>query len=158
MNRKPEIKVLGVYRLDVTPALLEAQFNELYGYDMTEQERRRVRTQCRNQLESVVLVETLIKKPDVNFSIADFTQKQPGLPRDSWQGAYLTHFLDFEGNVVLPCEDYGLPKVDCYRCAFFLHFFREGSPLLTSYGERFCPPVSTMSDRLQRLVPFMPVD
>jgi hypothetical protein len=35
---------------------------------------------------------------------------------------------------------------------------RWRAPLLTSYGEVSCPKMSEMPERLERLVPFLPVD
>lgn len=158
MIRKPEVQILGVHALQVTTQLVESQFRLLYDYAMSKEQASKARKQCRMQLNSVALIETLIKRPDEHFSVNDFAQVQPGLPRDSWQAPYLVRFLDAEGLALLECEDDATPRRDHFRCAFYLHFFQDGKPLITSYGERFCPQMSTMPDRLIQLVPFEPVD
>lgn len=125
---------------------------------MSKEQQLKARKQCRAQLNSVVLIETLIKRPDSHFSVNDFTQAQPGIPRDRWQAPYLVSFLDVEGTALIECEHGETPKRDYYHCAFYLHFFQDGKPLNTSYGERFCPEKTDMPERLKRLVPFRPVD
>lgn len=158
MTRKPEIQILGVHALSVSAQLLETQFQLLYGYPMSKEQASRARKECKSQLNSVALIETQIKRPDDHFSVNDFTQAQPGLPRDSWQAPYLVRFLNAEGLTLLECEDEATPRRDHFRCAFYLHCFQDGKPLITSYGERYCPQMSPMPDRLKQLVPFDPVD
>ncbi len=158
MSRKSEIHVIGVHALPVTVQLVDSQFELLYGYPMSTEQKAKARKLCRSQLKSVALIETLIKRPDERFTINDFVQSQPGLPRDRWQAAYLVRFLDAEGLALLECEDDETPQRDHYRCVFYLHYYEDGKPLMTSYGERFCPPISPMPDRLLRLAPFHPVD
>ncbi len=158
MSRKSEIHVVGVHALPITRQLVDFQFQLLYDFPMSEAQRSKARKQCRTQLKSVALIETQIKRPDDHFCVNDFTQVQPGLPRESWQAPYLVRYLDAEGLILLEYDDGKAPRRDHFRCAFYLHFFQDGKPLITSYGERFCPHRSSMPDRLKRLVPFEPVD
>ena len=158
MKLDPDIDIVGIYRLNVTPKLIAAQFDELYGYEMTDAQSQQAKRECTKQLKSVVLIETIIKNPDKRFSVRDFTQRQYGIPRDSWQAAYAETFLSLDGESVIKTRFGELPKIDCYRCAFFLHFFQDKAPLQTSYGDVECPATEPMPDRLERLAPFLPVD
>lgn len=154
MTRKPQIIVVGTYRLEVTKELVNAQFLNLYSYETDEKRRRIARKRTLDQLKSVALIETLIKFPDDRFSVSHFTQKNDLLPNSSWQAAYLEKFLDSDGVQLLECDLFQIPKRDVFRCAFYLHCYQATKPLMTSYGERFCPAIEDIPDRLKNLVPF----
>lgn len=157
MNRRP-LEVLGVYRLQVTPALLKRQMAELYPH-LTGAQRSRAKADCRRQLESVVLIEVLLKACDEKFSIMDFTQEQDGVPRSSWQAAWNHQYLTADGETLLETQGLSeIPRQKTFRCAFFLHFYQPAKTLRTSYGEFNCPPMEDMPARLAKLVPFAPVD
>lgn len=156
MNRRP-LEVLGVYRLQVTPALLKRQMAELYPH-LTGAQRNRARADCRRQLESVVLVETLLKACDERFDVCDFTQERDGAPRSTWQAAWNHRYLTADGETLLETQGFDVPRLKTFRCAFFLHFYQPAKTLRTSYGECNCPPVEDMPARLARLAPFTPVD
>jgi len=53
----PKVEVLGVYRWDVSDELLREQFETLYNRPMLPAEREDAEGQCREQLESIVLIE-----------------------------------------------------------------------------------------------------
>jgi hypothetical protein len=154
------IQVLGVYRLPVTPKLVSAQADELYGpaSKLSAVQRREAEREAREQLESVALIECLVLNPDETFDVGDFTQPQPGVDRSSWQAAYEEAFLSADGEERLDVQWGDLPKENVFRVAFYLHFWNQYAPLVTSYGELTCPAVSDMPERLQRLAPFLPVD
>jgi hypothetical protein len=158
MKLDPELNIAGVYRLNVTPALVAAQFAELYGYEMTPAQTKQAMIQCNEQLKSVVLIELLVSNPDERFSLRDFTQPQNGVPQDSWQAAYNETYLTFNGESVIKTKFNELPTESCYRCAFFFHFFDDEAPLRTSYGDLDCPAAESMPERLERLAPFIVVD
>lgn len=158
MTRKSQITVVGTYRLEVTKELVDAQFLNLYSYETDEKRRKMARKRTCDQLKSVALIETLIKFPDDRFSVSHFTQKHDFLPKSSWQAAYLEKFLDADGVQLLECDLLEIPKRDVFRCAFYLHGYHADRPLITSYGERFCPAIEDIPDRLRNLVPFEPTD
>jgi hypothetical protein len=70
-------ELIGVYKLPVTNELSAAQAEMLYGDAPSSAQCAR----ARRQLESTVLVEVLISDADADFSVADFTQEHPQLPR-----------------------------------------------------------------------------
>jgi hypothetical protein len=154
------IQVVGVYKLPVTPELVSVQANELYGTvaKLTQQQRTQAEREAREQLESLVLIECLVSGADKRFDVGDFTQRQPGVDRSSWQAAYGEVFLSADGETRLDVQWGQLPKQDPFRVAFYLYFWDSHEPLVTSYGDVRCPDVGEMPERLQRLAPFSPVD
>jgi hypothetical protein len=154
----PRIEVVGVYRLDVPEDLFREQFDILYGDPMSDEERVEAEKQCRERLSSVVLIELLVENRDAGFSISDFSQPQDGVPKENWQVAWTEMFLATDGNSLL-VEKWGdPPDAGDFRVAFFMHFWDEMQPLITSHGEVTCPPISKMPERLKTLVPYKPVD
>jgi hypothetical protein len=93
----PEIEVLGVYRLPVTEKLFREQFDILYGYRMSKQQRAEAERQCREQLDSVVLIEARVRNRDNRFDVGQFTQSRDGVPVANWQVAYDEAFLSPDG-------------------------------------------------------------
>mgnify|MGYP000495343401 CR=1 FL=1 len=155
---KPTVDVLGVYSIPVTDDLLREQTDILHGADLTGDAREDAEEDVREQLESTVLIEVLVRNRDKRFDVGDFSQAQDGVPRDSWQVAWAEAYLSEDGNQLL-VERWGdAPKADSFGVAFFIHYWNPAAPLLTSYGEVRCPTVNKMPERLQKLVPYVPVD
>jgi len=155
---QPTIEVLGVYSVPVTNDLLRQQTDILYGSDLAGAERRDAECQCREQLESTVLVEVLVCNRDKRFNVGDFGQPQDGVPRDNWQVAWAEAYLSEGGDKLLVERWSDAPKAESFRVAFFIHCWNPAAPLLTSYEELRCPEVKEMPERLQKLVPYEPVD
>jgi hypothetical protein len=155
---QPRIEVLGVYPLPVTDKLFRQQFDILYGLPMTPTERAGAELHCREQLESVVLIEAIVRNRDQRFRVSDFAQARAGLPNDRWQVAWAEAYLTVDGESLVVERWSDLPETDPLRVAFFIHFWDSAEPLQTSYGELPCPAPRPMPERLQRLVPFEPVD
>ena len=155
---EPTIEVLGVYSIPVTKELLEEQTDILYGADLDGTERREAVRQCREQLESTVLLEVLVRERDRRFKVGDFSQPREGVSRDNWQVAWAEAYLSEDGDRLLVERWADAPKVDTFRVAFFIHYWNPATPLRTSYGDIRCPAVKKMPERLQQLVPYEPVD
>jgi hypothetical protein len=66
---KPKLEILGVYRLEVTKDIFEAQL-PMYGDE----------AQCRDHFSSVVLIEALVQNPSDRFSLSDFHQPISSIP------------------------------------------------------------------------------
>jgi hypothetical protein len=155
---EPKIEVVGVYRLEITEELLQEQFEILYGYDVTEAERREAKEHCRNQLKSIVLIEVIVRNRDNKFNISDFTQGSEDEPVGSWQVAWAEAFLTMNGESLAVERWSDPPETGDLRIAFFIHYWDANKPLSTSYGDIFCPPPGKMPERLKKLVPYEPVD
>lgn len=152
------VEVLGVYSITVTDDLLREQTDILYGADPPGDKRHDAERQCREQLESTVLVEVLVRNRDERFNVGDFSQPQEGVPRDNWRVAWAEAYLSEDGEKLLVERWADAPKADSFRIAFFIHCWNPAASLLTSYGEVRCPAVMRMPERLQKLVPYEPVD
>jgi hypothetical protein len=145
------IQLVGVYQLPVTEDLVVAQAQELYGDEPSSAEL----AQVRKQLQSTVLIETLITDADDTFDVSDFAQEIPGLPSEEWQVAWAEAFLSADGTELLVERGEDLPTASStFRVAFFIHAWQAGQPLLSSYGPLPGPKPTPMPDRLARLAPF----
>ena len=155
---QPTVEVLGVYSIPVTDDLLREQTDILHGADLSGDRRQDAERQCREQLESTVLIEVLVRSRDERFKVGDFSQPRDGFSYDDWQVAWAEAYLAEDGERLL-VERWGdAPNVDRFRVAFFIHYWNPEVPLRTSYGDVRCPEVKSMPDRLQKLVPYEPVD
>jgi hypothetical protein len=125
---------------------------------MSKQERAQAERQCREQLNSVALIEAMVHDRDDRFNVGQFTQPQDGVPQTNWQVAYDEAFLTLDGESLAVERGERAPEVGDLRVAFFLHFWQPDKPLRTSYGEVACPSAEDMPERLARLVPYEPVD
>ena len=154
----PQIEVLGVYRIAVTDELVQEQADVLYGENLPPDKQAETLARCREQLESVALIEALVSNLDKRFRVDDFTQVNASLPRESWQAAWAEAYLSADGSKLLARGDEpeALPAV--FRIAFVLHCWQPTAPLVTSYGDVHCPAPGAMLDRLHRLVPYETVD
>jgi hypothetical protein len=156
--KQVKVEVLGVYRLPVTDELFREQFDILYGREMTADEGRSAERDCREQLESVVLVEAVVSNRDNQFGVGDFSQARPGESEDSRQVAWAEAFLKADGESLSVARWSNVPTDEPLRIAFFIHYWDSSLPLRSSYGEVTCPTPQPMPERLRRLVPYEPVD
>ena len=151
----PTIEVLGVYRLPVTDELVQRDFEIRWessepGFDRAEAIR-----QCRKELESVVLVELVVRNPDQRFRIEDFTQTNETIPPSEWQAPWEEAYLSVDGLSHLGKSRRSKPvNVETVRVAFYMHFWSSDTPLSTSYGSVACPSPQSMPQRLLHLAPY----
>jgi hypothetical protein len=155
---EPRIEVLGVYHLPVTEDLFHEQFDILYGFPMSNAQRAEAQSRCREQLESVVLIEVLLRNRDKRFRVGDFAQARTGQSNDNCQVAWAEAYLSFDGESLLVERGSDPLELDPLRVAFFIHFWDAAEPLQSSYGQLSCPAPQAMPERLKRLVPYEPVD
>jgi hypothetical protein len=154
----PTIQVLGVYALPVTKELLQEQTDLLYGANLTGQAREEAERKCRAQLLSTVLIEALVRDRDDRFQGSDFCQPLDEVEKARWQVAWAETYLSLDGESHLEAKWPDPPEAKDFRVAFFIHHWEDDEPLLSSYGLLRCPATQEMPERLQRLVPYEPVD
>lgn len=154
----PRIEIVGVYRLPVTEDSIKEQLDIVHTDRMSIGERAKAELQCREQLESVVLVEVRVLDRDGKFDVSDFAQSQDGVPKSYWQVAWAEAYLTSDGGALAVERWADPPAWGDLRVAFFLHYWQPDKPLQTSYGDVACPPVQELPERLSRLVPYEPVD
>jgi len=114
-------------------------------------DRRKAERHINEELGSAVLFELLISNRDRRFKVEDFGQS------GSDQAAYDEKYLSLDGKRVI-AEGFEIPSGDSLRICFYLHYVDSGGPLKTSYGICRIPPLKRMPRRLERLVPYAPVD
>jgi hypothetical protein len=149
------IELIGVYRLPVTDELVQSQAEVLYGANPSSDQH----AQARRQLESTALVEVLVTDADRHFNVTDFAQEDTSLSRANWQAAWAEAFLSSDGQNLLVERWAPLPaQHTTFRVAFFIHQWKVGGPLLSSYGSMSTAQPTSMPDRLHRLVPYETVD
>ena len=149
----PKIQVLGVYSLCVTDGLVREEAECRYADPSAAEE-----TEVRQELESVVLVEVLVRNADAQFDVGAFTQPKDGVDPAMWQVAWNEAYLTEDGNRLAEKPRRGSQPKDFMRIAFFIHCWQPDSPLMSSYGEIECPKVQQMPRRLAYLVPYEGVD
>lgn len=150
----PSVQVLGVHPLKVTRQLLKAQLAIFHpdGYTLKD------KAATREQLKSVVLVEVRVVNRDERFSVDNFTQPIPDTPRPNWQAPWAEAFLTPDGESLAVERGAREPRAGDLRIAFFLHYWNENAPLRSSYGDVPCPRPTPMPKRLEKLVPYEPLD
>jgi hypothetical protein len=153
----PTIRVLGVYRLRVTEELFQEQHSILYPESLGVS-RELSEREIREQLASVALVEALVLDRDSRFSMNDFEQAQISVPPGHRQVAWAEAYLSLDGTSLAVERWSPTPESGDLRLAFHIHDWDPTLPLSSSYGAILCPQPQPMSDRLERLVPFVPVD
>jgi hypothetical protein len=104
------------------------------------------------------LVEVRSATPPEDLDVGEFTQEEPGQPRENWQAPWMERWLDPSGERVLteefdPPPD-GLPQS---RLVFFLHYLSFDRPLLTPAGSLELPAPTAAPSRLA-VVGYEPVD
>jgi|SRR6516162_6270172 hypothetical protein len=143
----PNLTILGVYRLHVTPEIFTEQL-PMYGDE----------GQCRDHFSSVVLIEAVASEIDERFSLSDFTQPNSDYPGGDPQVPWDEGLLSSDGEVLMA------RKLGCVigrgplRFAFYIHYWNPELPLRWTYGEVFCPTPQVMPVRLEILMPYRPCD
>lgn len=113
-----------------------------------------------SQMAGAALVEALVCHADERFSVCDFHQSDPGTPRNAIHLPMAVRYLSEDGEKKLEEDGWsGTPDLpDRFRIAFYLHDWKEGVPLGSSYGAMSVPPLRPPPERLWRLAPFQLVD
>lgn len=148
---QPTIKVLGIYKVELTGELLQEAMEMKYGgIPLSDSERKEAEEAVRLELLSVALLDVLVSNPDKRFDVGDFGQPS------SDQAPYNEAYLSLDGTSVV--SRFEPPAGDSLRVTFFLHFFDPTKPLATSYGEIPIPATQEMPKNFQEIIPYTPVD
>jgi hypothetical protein len=148
----PRIEVLGTYRLDADPQVVDGAFELKYGgLQLSTADAEEARRRVVEELSGIVLVELLVHDRDERFDLGEFHQVGSG------QVAYDEVFLTADGASVLS-RGFDVPSVEPLRVAFFLHYYDPNQLLDTTYGSVEPPRPQSMPPRLRDLVPYEPVD
>lgn len=153
----PRIEVVGAYALDVTTELIEEAMRLQGRVRDDSLQRQLVADITRGELESVVLVEMIVHRPDDRFTMRGFGQSQTGRRKlvSNDQVAYDECFLSDDGEAAVKF-DREMLHGKRIRFAFWLHFYRP-TEILTCYEPVPAPTPSFMPERLARLMRYEPV-
>jgi hypothetical protein len=143
----PTLRILGVYRLDITQEIFLEQLPVSGDQD-----------ECRDHFSSVVLVEAVAADIDERFSLSDFTQPNPAYPHGAAQVPWDEGLLSSDGEVLLSRTINCVKGNGPLRFAFYMHYWNAELPLLWTYGEVSCPTPQAMPVRLELLMPYRPCD
>ena len=150
-SHKPSVEVLGIYSFNNKQEILEKEIQDYFSTRPPEGREQR-REYVRELLESLVLIEVIVRNRDGRFDAGDFTQDVPS--DTSSQVAYGEEYLTLEGNSVIETPPTQPPEGQTLRLAFYLHDWDANKPLATSYGIVECPPPEPMPERFAKLVPY----
>jgi hypothetical protein len=157
---EPAIEVLGVYRVRATDELLHEKIELWHGRDAIPRGEARIAAEyyCREEIESAVLIEVIVRNRDERFEVGDFAQRREGVTHDNWQVAWAEAFLTSDGTALAVKRWERAPETGDLRIAFFIHYWDSSKPLISSYGDIPCPMPAPMPERLQKLVPYENTD
>jgi hypothetical protein len=179
VRAKPSIKVIGLYSpsaskieyerfiksyLDrLNPVNFDEKTRAVFqnlgrGADLKPLRKERleeIENELRQNLANAVFVEALVRNPDDQFDVADFSQPDPAVAEGLSQVAWNEVYLSEDGETALSHES--MPRVPAspvFRIVFVLHFWKPHLPLASSYGKLECPPIAPLPARLWRLAPY----
>ncbi len=152
----PQVKVIGVHPIETTEELIDQAITQRHGLvalDPDPARRAWADFEARQRLRSVVVVEMLVMGHDRRMYMGDFGQSASGELGDDDAVAYDEVFLSPDGEARVADFLDQVTTADV-RVAFFLHDYRTGLPILTSYGPAEAPMLTPMPPRLRRLVAY----
>jgi len=168
--KQPRITVVGVYSPKASGGRLERFIKdstkrtkvswEQMGLKAGDSGRRlaAIASELRTALKSAVLIEALVENPDKCFDPGDFVQPDATKPEGDGQVAWEEVFLTPDGRRMLSDRQSGIPRKRSFRIAFYIHLWKHGEPLLSSYGRLQYPKPRPIPERLWRLAPYSLVD
>lgn len=144
---KPNITLLGVYKLSVTEDLITKSIIDKYGANFISNEK--YKKIVIEELNSTYLLELLIEHPDNKYSIDDFSQDSND--QAVYEESYYS--LDYKTNY-----NYTKPNIDSFKLLFWFHFLDFSKPLNTSYCKIIITNPQPMTEFLSNLKYYLPVD
>jgi hypothetical protein len=180
----PGIKILGVYSSTLSAAtfsrIAQAHVDagdpknaspELRGFlirmgreaelaPLGIDERDAMVRELASNLEDTALIEVLVCHADERFNVCDFHQAGPGVSGNAVHLPVAVRYLSEDGETELEEDGWSsTPNLpDTFRLAFYLHDWKEGVPLGSSYGAMAVPQLMPPPERLWRLTPYQLVD
>lgn len=152
----PQVTIIGVHPIETTDELLDEAITQRHGLvalDPDPARRAWADFEARQRLRSIVVVEMLIAGHDRQMYMGDFGQSATGALGDDDAVAYDEVFLSPDGEERV-ADFLDQVKTADVRVAFFLHDYRAGLPILTSYGPAEAPMLTPMPARLRRLISY----
>jgi len=147
---QPIIKVLGAYKIEIKDEEIKRFLQESFNDALDSKELEELFLAKQEEISSVVAFDISITNSDITFDIGDF--KQP----DSDQAVYDEVYLSPDGHSI---ESKTKPSdISNFRVYFFLHFYDENKPLISTYGQVEIPKIQPLPEYLKFLHQYKLVD
>jgi hypothetical protein len=114
------------------------------------------RVQCLDHFSSVVLIEAVVRNPEPDFSLDQFTQPNPAYPHAEPQVPWDEGLLTSNGESLLARRINCVTGVGPLRFAFYLQYWDPNLPLRWKHGDIKVPQLAPMPLRLRLLMPYTP--
>jgi hypothetical protein len=143
--KEPSLKVIGVYRTEITAETWREQFQ------VTGDEQA-----TREHFEKLVLIEAVVQGLTARFDFGRFGQVLSGYRNypDDMQVGYDEGLLSADGECLIQRRMHCVQGTGPLRFAVYLHFYDPHRPLRWQGGEVMCPPVEEAPIRLMMLMPY----
>jgi len=143
--KEPTLKVLGVYRPQISAKTWQEQLNVTGDEEYT-----------REHFDKLVLIEAVADEIDGPFDFEKFGQMQLEFPDDPrrMQVGYDEGLLSSDGETLIQRDMHCVNGTGPLRFAAYLHLYDPSRPLLWQGGEVTSPPIQEVPVRLQMLMPY----
>ena len=145
--KKPQLTLLGVYKLEYDDELVKTSIRQKYGSEYINDNE--YKEAVLDELDNAYLVELMIENIDDKFNLSDISQA------DNDQAAYDEYYfsLDYVENY-----KYSIPKLDKFKALFWFHYLDIAKPLFHSYGSFNVGKIEKMPGFMKQIMPYEPVD
>lgn len=143
---KPQITLLGVYKLDYDEDLIKKSIQFKYGIEFIN--NNEYKKYIQDELDNAYLIELLVENPDNIFSLDDISQNEND------QAPYDEYFFstDYKKNY-----KYSVPNLDKFKILFWFHYLNIDKALNTTYGELNIQKIEKMPEEFKSLKPYEPI-
>ena len=150
---KPAIRAVAAYEIPIDGAPIRKELDAYYESEGILKETAAYRA----RVLPLVLIEVEVSGADERFDVGDFTQEMELADEEIWQVAYDEAFLSPDGQSLVRRDIGCADAVPGGRICFYFHLYDPGRPMLWTYGEFECPPVTPVPEYLAQLVPYEPI-
>ncbi len=166
----PQVKVIGVYRLDhaeqrASTLAMNAVGTDQFGQYLPIEKLDRAKLQqatrdFREVLERTVAVELEISSCQTGFDDTEICQPGGARYEDHYLGSMFDIcYLSSDGQEVLGESRGSLPEgISEFRVVCYVYLWKTGLPLRTPFGDHDCPHPAAMPLRISELAPWYPGD
>ena len=153
VSAKPTIRAVAVHEVPCDGAPIRKELDNYYESEGILAETAAYRA----RILPVVLIEVEVANATETFDVGDFTQEMELADEEIWQVAYEEAFLSPDGRELVRRDIGCADAVTGGRICFYFHLYDPGRPMLWTYGEFTCPPVTPVPEYLSALVPYVPI-
>ena len=145
--KKPQLTLLGVYKLEYDEELVKTSIQEKYGSEYIND--KECKEAILDELDNAYLVELMIENIDGKFNLSDISQA--GNDQAAYDEYYFS--MDYVENY-----KYSIPQLDKFKVLFWFHYLDIHKPLFHSYGSFNVGKIEKMPAFMKQIMPYEPVD